>query len=222
VPGRFRLWDAPVRIFHWAFATLVLFSWVTGQLAGPWLPWHMRSGYAILALLAFRLAWGVLGSESARFARFLQPPAAVWRYVGAVRSRAVPRFAGHNPLGGWMVVLMLGLVGLQAFSGLFVDDEISTQGPLSAKASTAFVARMNQVHAWNEWAIAAFVALHVVAIGVYRARFGIDLTSAMLDGRTDHADAGRLRFAPAWLAVLAFALACGFVYWLVTVYPAMP
>jgi cytochrome b len=182
----------------------------------------MRSGYAILALLAFRLAWGLFGSDSARFAGFLRGPAAVRRYIASMRAGSPATFAGHNPLGGWMVMLMLALAGLQGFAGLFVDDEISTQGPLSVKASTAFVARMNVLHEWNGWAIVALVALHVVAIGVYRSRFRIDLIPPMVDGRTDNPAAEPLRFASAWRGAAFFAAACIFVYWLVVIYPATP
>lgn len=222
MPGRLRLWDAPVRLFHWALAILVAFSWATGHLAGPWLAWHMRSGYAILALLAFRLAWGFVGSDSARFAAFLQGPRAAWRYLASLGRRTPDAFPGHNPAGGWMVVLMLAVLSAQAASGLFVDDEIATQGPLSAKASTAFVSWMNPLHEWNGWVVGAVVLVHVAAIAAYRAWLGMDLVGPMLDGRTDNPEAARLRFVPGWRAALLLAIAAGFVYWLVTVYPATP
>ena len=86
-PVRIRVWDLPTRIFHWALTVLVLFSFATGKLGGSWLDWHMRSGYVILTLLVFRLAWGVLGSETARFASFLRGPGALLRYAREIVSR---------------------------------------------------------------------------------------------------------------------------------------
>ena len=85
---RIPVWDAPVRLFHWALAVLVVFSYTTGKIGGSWLEWHMRSGYTILALLAFRLAWGVVGSETARFALL---PARAPRPRSPTRARLVSR-----------------------------------------------------------------------------------------------------------------------------------
>lgn len=220
--GGHRLWDAPVRLFHWAFATLVVFSWSTGHLGGSWMEWHLKSGYAVLALLVFRLAWGVAGSQSARFSRFLRGPAAVSAYLREAAAGRVAAVAGHNPAGGWMVATMIAVVALQAVTGLYADDEVATQGPLSALAPESVVRWMNRIHGWNEWVVAALVALHVAAIAWYALRFRIDLVGPMIHGRTANPAARELRFAPAWLAALLLALACGFVYWLVTIYPASP
>lgn len=220
--GDHRLWDAPVRLFHWSFATLVVFSWTTGRLGGSWMEWHLRSGFAILALLIFRLAWGVVGSHTARFRYFLRGPAAAFDYLREAASRRVAPSAGHNPAGGWMVVAMLAVVALQAVTGLFADDEVATQGPLSAQVPDSVVRWMNRVHGWNEWGILVLVVLHVAAIAWYALRLRVDLVGPMIHGRTANPDARGLRFAPAWFAALCLALACGFVYWLTAIYPASP
>jgi cytochrome b len=219
---RLRVWDLPTRTFHWALAVLVLFSYTTGKIGGTWLDWHMRSGYAILALLLFRIGWGFAGSDTARFARFVRGPRAALRYAREILAGRHPGAVGHNPLGGWMVVLMLLLLVAQAATGLFVDDEISTQGPLSAKVSNAAVARMTALHHDNQWALVGAVVLHVLAIAFYRLRLKTDLVSPMLGGWMV-APAGtrspELRHAPAWLAAVLLATACAFVYWLVAIYP---
>ena len=102
--SRIPVWDAPVRLFHWALAAFVLFSYATGKIGGYWLEWHMRSGYAILALLAFRIAWGIVGSETARFASFLRGPRATLDYARHLFAHKGPMAAGHTPTGGWMIV----------------------------------------------------------------------------------------------------------------------
>lgn len=217
---RIPVWDAPVRLFHWALAGLVVFSYVTAKAGGYWLEWHMRSGYTILSLLAFRLAWGFVGSDTARFASFLRGPGATLAYARATLSRRHPVVVGHNPMGGWMVLAMLAILATQAFSGLFVDDEIATQGPLAVKASGAFVGRMSALHDFNEWLLVGMVALHVAAIAAYRWVLGVRLVGPMIRGAMEAPEgvAAPRQRSPA-LAAALFAAACGAVYWLVVVFP---
>lgn len=219
---RIRVWDLPTRIFHWALAVLVVFSFASGKIGGTWLEWHMRSGYAILALLLFRLAWGCVGSDTARFTRFMRGPRAALGYARETWASRPPAVVGHNPLGGWMVVLMIALLLAQAATGLFVDDEISTRGPLTGKVSNALVARMTAIHAYNQWALLAAVVLHVLAIAYYRLAFKTDLLGPMVSGWMAP-PAGVMPPQPVQrssLAALALlAAAAAFVYWLVVLFP---
>ena len=100
---RVRIWDLPTRLFHWSLAVLVVFSIVTAHIGGAWIDWHFRSGYAVLALIAFRIAWGFVGGRHARFANFLRGPSGI---AAALRGEPAPH-AGHNPLGGLSVIGML-------------------------------------------------------------------------------------------------------------------
>jgi cytochrome b len=182
----------------------------------------MKSGYAILTLLVFRLLWGAVGSETARFAHFVRGPRGAIDYVRGLLARRTPAVFGHNPLGGWMVLAMLVIFLTQAVTGLFVDDEIATQGPLAAKAANATVARMTAIHHYNQWLMAAAVALHIAAIVFYRAALATDLVGPMLSGWTTlpaHTRAPQPGSASNLLALVLFALAGACVYWLVAVYP---
>jgi len=223
MPRRVRVWDLPVRIFHWSLAALVVFSFVTGKIGGASvLDWHMRSGYAILALLLFRIAWGFVGSSTARFATFITPPSRAWAYARELFTRRRSMPFGHNPLGGWMVLLLLAVFLVQATSGLFVDDEIATQGPLAVKVSNAWVARMSALHDWNGWVVAGVSLFHVLAIGVYRFAFHAKLVAAMVTGwRSIEDDDPRqsIRPAPLALALLVLTFAAALVYALVVAYP---
>jgi cytochrome b len=219
---RIRVWDLPTRIFHWALVVLVVLSFTTGKAGGHWLDWHMKSGYAILALLIFRVAWGFMGSETARFGRFLRGPRAAFDYARRTFASRSPHGIGHNPLGGWMVVFMIALLLAQAATGLFADDEISTQGPLSAKVSNALVERMTAFHYYNSWTLVAAVALHVAAIAYYRLGLKTDLVGPMVSGwmiAPEGARAPRPAQRSSLAAAVLLAIAAGFVYWLVVVYP---
>ncbi|HZZ93871.1 MAG TPA: cytochrome b/b6 domain-containing protein [Usitatibacter sp.] len=220
--ARIRVWDLPTRIFHWTLALLALFSFTTGKVGGGWMAWHLGSGYAILALLLFRLAWGVVGSTTARFTHFLRGPRAAVAYGRTLLATRRSSHFGHNPLGGLMVLSMLAGFLLQAVTGLFSDDEISTQGPLAAKVSDALVSRMSALHSYNEWVLAALVGFHVMAIAIYAGAFRASLVGPMVVGwrAIDAGDAvPSYRAAPAWRAAIVLAFAAGFVYWLVVVFP---
>ena len=219
-----RIWDLPVRLFHWVLATLVVFSYATGKIGGAWLEWHMKSGYAILALLAFRVAWGFVGSDTARFARFLRGPVAAFLYLRDVARGVVRPVVGHNPAGGWMVLVLLAALLVQAISGLFVDDEIATQGPLVVKASATLVGRMTWLHDLNQWVLVGLVALHVAAIAWYQWRLGLGLTRLMVTGTLRGNLAPGLevpRMRPVGWAVVCLAIAAGLVYFVVVIYPRM-
>jgi cytochrome b len=217
---RIRVWDLPTRIFHWVLAVLVVFSLTTGKIGGTWLEWHMKSGYAILALVLFRIAWGIVGSETSRFASFVRGPRSFLRYAGDIFAKRRRAGIGHNPIGGWMVLLMIGLLLAQASSGLFADDEIATQGPLAVKVSNAMVAKLSAFHYYNGWLVIAALLLHVAAIATYWMAWRENLVAPMWTGwRETDAGVAQPRLRAAWIAAVILAMCAGLVYWLVAVYP---
>ena len=222
LPKRIRVWDLPTRIFHWALVALAIFSFTTGTIGGDWMEWHLKSGYAVLALLLFRVAWGLVGSTTSRFVHFVRGPRAALAYGRELLATRTSTAFGHNPLGGWMILLMLAAFLVQAASGLFSDDEIATQGPLAAKVSNAMVSRMSALHSFNEWLLVALVVLHLVAIATYTLVLRAPLVGAMVHGSTSHAVPGTgrdFRAAPMWHAGVVLAVCGVFVYWLVVAFP---
>ena len=201
---------------------LVVFSFTTGKIGGGWMQWHLNSGYAILTLLAFRPAWGLFGSRTARFTHFVRGPRAALEFARATLGGRHPVTVGDNPLGGWMVVFMLAMLLVQTTSGLFADDEIATQGPLAVKVSNALVARMSAIHYYNGWVIVAAASLHVVAVAIYQWGFNIDLIGPMVHGWKTVPPGIRPpepAFASAALAAAFLAVAATLVYALVVIYP---
>jgi cytochrome b len=217
--ARVRVWDLPTRIFHWALAALVVFSFTTGKVGGAWMEWHLKSGYAVLTLLLFRLMWGIVGSTTSRFAHFVRGPRAAAAYARKLLATRAAGAFGHNPLGGWMIVLMLAAFLVQAVSGLFSDDEISTQGPLAAKVSNAMVSRMSALHSYNEWVLVALAALHLLAIAAYTFVLRVPLVGAMVHGYAMNGRGEAFRAAPSWRAGVLLAFCAALVYWLVVVFP---
>jgi cytochrome b len=219
LPVTVRVWDLPVRLFHWTLLVLVVFSVATAYVGGSWMDWHMRSGYAVLALLAFRIAWGVVGTRHARFASFVRGPAAVVDYLKRLGSGAHPVSVGHNPLGALSVLALIAVIGVQAGTGLFANDDIFTEGPLAKLISKAASDQATTIHYWNQWALYALVAMHVLAVLVHRVRFGDNLVGPMIAGvkRLPPRFAGEDGGPTPWgRAIVVTALAGAFAWYVTT------
>ncbi|CAN5140057.1 cytochrome b/b6 domain-containing protein [soil metagenome] len=207
-----RIWDLPTRLFHWALLLCVTGSVVTAQLGGNAAVWHLRLGYAALALLVFRLLWGVVGGRWSRFSSFVYGPAALRRYLRG-RPLAGDHFeVGHNPLGALSVLAMLAWLLVQVGSGLIADDEIASTGPLVRFVSGELSLAWTGYHkGLGQWGLYALAGLHVTAVVFYRWRKKSDLITPMLLGDKQLAGdvpAARDSWATRLLA-LALLAACG-------------
>jgi cytochrome b len=110
-PRSVRVWDAPVRIFHWLMVLSFAGAWLTAE-SERWRLVHVTLGYTMAGLVVFRLVWGVVGTRHARFADFVRGPAAVGRYLRSLLQRRPEPHAGHNPAGGWAILALLVLAVL--------------------------------------------------------------------------------------------------------------
>jgi cytochrome b len=160
-------WDLPTRLFHWLLVILVITSFVTAKIGGSAMQYHEWSGFTILVLLLFRLAWGFAGSRQSRFLTFVQGPDAVARYASKLLRRDSPHYLGHNPLGGWSIIAMLLALLVQAVTGLFANDDIFTEGPLYAWVSKATSDWLTRIHTLNQQVIMGLVFIHVLAVLFY-------------------------------------------------------
>lgn len=183
-----RVWDLPIRLFHWTLVLLVIGSLVTGwfssELGLGAAELHPLFGYAVLALLLFRLAWGFVGSTYARFGSFLRGPQTVMHYLGELTGRrdAQPRL-GHNPLGGWASVLLLSTLAVQAASGLVISDEdLGVEGPLAKYVGSAMGDRLGELHETNFALLLFLIVLHLGAIAYHRFAKGENLVKPMITG----------------------------------------
>lgn len=178
-----RVWDLPTRVFHWALACAVTGSLVSAQLGGNAMVWHFRFGYAVLAMMVFRLLWGLVGGRWSRFSSFVFGPGALRRYLRGTPLRGERLDVGHSPLGALSVFALLALLTLQASTGLVADDEIANVGPLNRYVTGDQAASATSWHTtWGQWLIFGLIGLHVLAIVFYRVRRHIDLLRPMLVG----------------------------------------
>jgi cytochrome b len=175
------VWDAPIRIFHWLAVVLVAAAYVTWQL--NWMVWHAWAGEALLALLLFRLLWGFFGSETARFSHFVASPRAAWRYLAHEQRHEPDRQVGHNPAGGWMVLVLLALLFGETLTGLYVANDVADEGPLTEFTPAPIANAITALH-WIFWnGLLAAVLLHVAAIVFYAVAIRHNLVMPMVTGR---------------------------------------
>ncbi len=202
-----RVWDAPLRVFHWLLVISVVMALLTGWQG--WLDWHARAGLVIIGLLSFRIAWLVLGSTYARLSTLLCSLLSLPQYL-----RGEWRQLGHNPLGVLSVFAMLGMLSWQAVSGLFTDNDANFTGPLYKLVSSSLSSDLTRLHKLGLWIIIGLIALHILAIVAHAVLKKHNLVKAMLTGNTEQeypeqkpAQGGH------WLAfVLALVLAVAAVY----------
>lgn len=175
-----KIWDLAVRLFHWSLVGLMVAAWVTNKLGK--MEMHGRLGYATLTLVLFRLAWGFVGGSHARFAGFLRRPGAVIAYARDFFARRAQPVLGHNPLGGWMViVLLLALLG-QGCLGLFATDDIFFDGPLNHLVGSKTAATLTGLHKLGFKVILGLVALHVLGVVAHLVIERDNLVRPMITG----------------------------------------
>ncbi|HEX6364308.1 MAG TPA: cytochrome b/b6 domain-containing protein [Albitalea sp.] len=178
-----RVWDLPTRLFHWVLAGCAVGSVVTAKIGGNAMEWHLRLGYIVFTLLAFRLVWGLVGGRWSRFASFLYSPGALMRYVRGQSRHEEHHEVGHSPLGALSVFGLLGMLALQVATGLVADDEIATTGPLIQFVSgrTSLVATAWH-KGWGQGLVIGLALLHLAAVVYYAMRRGRDLVRPMISG----------------------------------------
>lgn len=213
-----RIWDLPTRLFHWALALSVLGLIVTGQTGGDAMPWHFRFGYAVFALLLFRLFWGFVGGH---WSRWRNLPLS-WQSIQAYRlgPHEPTLTIGHNPAGSWSVLAMLCWLALQVSTGLVSDDEIVNSGPLTSLVSSAVVSTATAWHkGFGKGVLMALVLLHVGAVLWYKLRKQQPLVAAMLHGDkmvSVEVPASRDGLSTRLLACLIFVLCALTVRWVIS------
>lgn len=208
-----RVWDPFVRMFHWSLIVLFGVAWWSGEKHD--MERHRQAGYAILALLVFRVFWGFAGSRTARFGHFLKGPAGIAAYLR--KNPDDEPSDGHNPLGGWSVAALLAVLLVITAAGLFaVDVDGFESGPLADWVS------FDQGRMAAEWhetvfkAGLAVIGLHVMAIGYYQVLNAQNLIGPMITGKRAR---GKQDAAPdvRWSPVLALTgiAGAGLVTWAV-------
>jgi cytochrome b len=217
------VWDLPLRVFHWLLVVAVSTSFITALVPRfQDTALHMQSGYVLLFLILFRLGWGLVGSTYARFGQFMRSPRSVLAYIRDdllhLTAAELPvQNPGHNPLGGWMIALMLLVLLLQITTGLFANDDIMYEGPLAYKLSADASSFMTAWHKKIYFLVMFLILLHLLAIAFHWIFRKENLVSAMIGGKRslpadispEILEASRTNW---WHAVSVVLTACALTY----------
>ncbi|WP_111979570.1 cytochrome b/b6 domain-containing protein [Algibacillus agarilyticus] len=209
-----KIWDSATRIFHWALVINIVAAWYT--IENRLIELHEIAGHCLIGLLVFRLIWAILGSRTSRFTHFVVQPFAALRYLNKSIRLQAHHQVGHNPAGGWMVIVMMCVLGFQVFSGLLSNDDLGFSGALSDHVSKALSDTFTQLHRYSFNALVTLIWLHLVAVFFYVLIKKDNLIKAMFTGKktVEQAPVKPLYFAPTSLALLCGLIAGAFSYWL--------
>ncbi len=216
---RVRVWDLPIRLFHWALVLLVVALYFTAAVFDSYLDWHMYLGVAVGGLVLFRLLWGIWGSETARFAQFIPGPRRLWNYLRNGDREGLR--LGHDPLGALSVIVLLVLLSAQVGTGLFSHDDLFNQGPFRDWVSSDTADRLTALHKQLFYVLLGFIALHVLAVLFHVLVRRHDILRAMISGWMRIPDSIRvlnanLRFAGPIAFLIAAAIAGALAWWVST------
>ena len=164
-----KVWDPMVRVFHWSLAALFLAAYLTGEEARQV---HIAAGYAIAGLIALRLAWGFVGPRHARFSNFVRSPREVLAYLRKVAMFRAPRFLGHNPAGGAMIVALLIMLSGTGITGYMMTTD--------SFWSAEWVEDIHEIFANLT---VGLVVLHILGVVLSSFAHGENLVKSMITGR---------------------------------------
>ena len=212
---RVPVWDIPTRLFHWSVVLLLCISWLSADQG--YMRVHLVSGLTLLALLLFRIAWGLVGSTTARFTNFLHSPRRVAGYLKSLAGGERVFHAGHNPAGGLMVLALIVVLLAQVATGLFANDGVQFHGPLALLVSEDVSTRLTNIHGLVFDLLLILVWCHVVAVGFYLLVKGDNLVWPMITGKKSRAhlpDELNIVFTRFYIALLLLAVSAGIAAWI--------
>jgi len=194
------VWDWPVRIGHWLLVGAFMLAWLTGE-SEEWRLVHAFAGGTVVGIILFRLLWGFIGTQHARFSSFVRGPGAVMEYVLGLLSGKESGYAGHNAAGGWAIIALLVLGVLSGASGWLTYNEVGGEF-------------FEEVHEAMTAGMLAVVLLHVAGVAVSSLVHRENLPRAMVTGlklgRSDEAISNTRPLA--LVAMLVWVAACA--WWL--------
>jgi cytochrome b len=173
-PATIKVWDPLVRIFHWSLVAAFVIAYATGDEIERV---HVAAGYAIAGLIAVRIVWGFVGPQYARFSKFVRPPREVLAYFRDLAMLRAPRYIGHNPAGGAMIVALLVALAGTCITGFMMTTDAYWGSKL-----------IEHVHEFMANLTVGLVVAHVIGVLIASFEHRENLVASMITGRKRAAD----------------------------------
>ncbi|MEM6416078.1 MAG: cytochrome b/b6 domain-containing protein [Pseudomonadota bacterium] len=199
-----KVWDISTRVFHWALVVSVTACWVT--IKNRWMLAHQISGLSLLFLLIFRLIWAFVGSRTARLSDFLTSPWSAVKYLWSSLQNHDTSHTGHNPAGGWMIILFFIVLLVQVLTGLIANNDLGFSGPLADQVMKDTSDQATRAHGLNFSLLLLLVWTHLVAVFFYYLVKRQAIIQAMFSGRKPLSQIDgytNITFAPTWRVIAA-------------------
>ncbi|BBP01725.1 cytochrome b/b6 domain-containing protein [Sulfuriferula nivalis] len=211
---KIKVWDLPTRLFHWSLVLCFAVSWGSVELFDDAMQIHFYAGYTLLTLLIFRVLWGFVGGSTARFSHFWSGVHATKAYARTLLKPRPNDNIGHNPVGGWAVIIMLTLLAAQMITGLFSNNDLLDSGPLAHYISGDLSDTISGIHGTIFNFLITIVGLHIAAVFFYRFYKHSNLIIAMITGYKtlpNTLNTSGLYFVSNFRAILVLAIAAACV-----------
>ena len=218
-----KIWDMPTRVFHWSLVVLFATSWASAEF--DYFTIHYYSGYGLLTLVLFRLVWGFAGSDTSKLLSYVKSPLAVLRYMGSLGERKPGNEIGHNPMGGYAVLALLGFLSAQIITGLFAQDiDFINSGPLSNMVSFELGNQASSLHHLLFDLLLIIVGIHLAAVFFHEGYKREGLIKAMITRWRSYGEDGPVTpptLVPASRGLFVFVLAALAMVFIVWVLPTL-
>lgn len=218
-----KIWDLPTRLFHWCLVALFVTSWASAEF--DYFTIHYYSGYGILTLVLFRLVWGFAGSDTSKLLSYLKSPLTVLGYMRSLSERKAGTEIGHNPMGGYAVLALIGLLAAQIGTGLFAQDvDFINAGPLSDMVSFDMGNQASKLHFILFDLLLIMVGIHLAAVAFHEGYKREGLVRSMITGWRRYGADGPVTpptLVPSSRAFFTFVLAALAMVFIVWVLPTL-
>lgn len=218
-----KIWDLPTRMFHWCLAALFVTSWASAEF--DYFTIHYYSGYGVLTLVVFRLIWGFAGSDTNKLLTYIKSPATVLNYMKTLGTRKPGPEIGHNPMGGFAVLALLGLLAAQVATGLFAQDiDFINSGPLADMISFEAGNQSSKLHHILFDLLLILVCIHLTAVFFHEGYKREGLIKSMITGWRRYGPDGPVTpptLVPVSRGVFVFILAALVMVFVVYILPTL-
>lgn len=205
------VWGLPIRLFHWILLGLVGVSFYTGKFGDfDSIDNHMLAGYGIIALVLFRIMYGLFGRGHIRFTEFIKGPRNIIAYIKSPQPTV-----GHNPLGALGIIALLLSLSVQVGTGLFTTDEIFVDGPLYHLVSSEVSGVLSQIHSINQWVLLGLIGLHISAVAFHELWLKERILLPMIHGKKQLGEESQDQSHQFLLALICIVIAAGVTWYLV-------